>query len=143
MSGLIKEFKEFVDKGNIIDAAVGLILALAFKPVVDSLVNDVIMQIVAAIFGQPDFSALSIHWGDPLSGDASVDDLGRQLYDGGQIFYGSFINTIISFILIAFIVFMLVKAYNQSQRAKEEEAEEDAGPSEIDLLTEIRDNLNK
>ena len=141
---LISEFKEFVDKGNIIDAAVGLILALAFKPVIDSLVNDVIMQIVAAIFGQPDFSALSIHWGDALTGDASVDDAGRQLYDGGQIFYGSFINTVISFILIAFVVFLLVRAYNKSQRAKEEEAaEEPSGPSEVELLTEIRDSLKK
>ncbi len=140
---MIKEFREFIDKGNVVDAAVGLILALAFKPVVDSLVNDVIMQIVAAIFGQPDFSALAIHWGDPLTGDAAVDDLGRQLYDGGQIFYGSFINTVISFILISFIVFLLVKAYNQAQRKKEEEAEEESGPSEIDLLTEIRDNLSK
>lgn len=137
---MIKEFREFIDKGNIVDAAVGLILALAFKPVIDSLVNDVIMQIVAAIIGQPDFSSLAIHWGDPIG----VDDLNRTIYDGGQIFYGSFINTVISFILIAFVVFLLVKAYNQAQRKKEEEeAEEDSGPSEIDLLTEIRDNLTK
>ena len=137
---MIKEFREFIDKGNIVDAAVGLILALAFKPVIDSLVNDVIMQIVAAIIGQPDFSSLAIHWGDPIG----VDDLNRTIYDGGQIFYGSFINTVISFVLIAFVVFLLVKAYNQAQRKKEEEeAEEDCGPSEIDLLTEIRDNLTK
>ena len=137
---MIKEFREFIDKGNIVDAAVGLILALAFKPVIDSLVNDVIMQIVAAIIGQPDFSSLAIHWGDPIG----VDDLNRTIYDGGQIFYGSFINTVISFVLIAFVVFLLVKAYNQAQRKKEEEeAEEDSGPSEIDLLTEIRDNLTK
>ena len=103
---MIKEFREFIDKGNIVDAAVGLILALAFKPVIDSLVNDVIMQIVAAIIGQPDFSSLAIHWGDPIG----VDDLNRTIYDGGQIFYGSFINTVISFILIAFVVFLLVKA---------------------------------
>ena len=141
---MIKEFREFIDKGNIVDAAVGLILALAFKPVIDSLVNDVIMQIVAAIIGQPDFSSLAIHWGEPIGGEAGVDELGRQLYDGGQIFYGSFINTVVSFILIAFVVFLLVKAYNQAQRKKEEEAaEEDSGPSEIDLLTEIRDNLAK
>ena len=137
---MIKEFREFIDKGNIVDAAVGLILALAFKPVIDSPVTDVIMQIDAAIIGQPDFSSLAIHWGDPIG----VDDLNRTIYDGGQIFYGSFINTVISFILIAFVVFLLVKAYNQAQRKKEEEeAEEDSGPSEIDLLTEIRDNLTK
>lgn len=140
MKNLLAEFREFVDKGNIVDAAVGLILALAFKPVVDSLVNDVIMQVVAAIFGQPDFSALSIHWGDPIS----VDEFGRTIYDGGQIFYGSFINTVISFIIIAFIVFLMVRAYNNFKRSKQEEAEaEDTGPSEIELLTEIRDSLKK
>ena len=138
---MIKEFREFIDRGNIVDAAVGLILALAFKPVVDSLVNDVIMQIVAAIIGQPDFSALSIHWGDPVGGVEGVDEAGRQLYDGGQIFYGSFINTIISFVMVAFIVFLMVRAYNNHMRAAEEAAAEESGPSEIDLLTEIRDNL--
>ncbi|MCP3934357.1 MAG: large conductance mechanosensitive channel protein MscL [Actinomycetia bacterium] len=144
MKNLIAEFREFVDKGNIVDAAVGLILALAFKPVVDSLVNDVIMQIVAAIFGQPDFSALSIHWGDPMTGVEGIDEAGRQLYDGGQIFYGSFINTVISFLIIAFIVFMMVRSYNGMKRAKEETAaEEPAGPTEVELLTEIRDSLNK
>ena len=143
MSKLISEFKELIEKGSIVDAAVGLILALAFKPVVDSLVNDVIMQIVGAIFGQPDFSAISIHWGDALTGEGAFDEAGRQLYDGGQIFIGSFINTIISFIIISFIVFMLVKAYNNMKRTSEEAAEEEAGPSEIDLLTEIRDSLKR
>ncbi|NOX31435.1 MAG: large conductance mechanosensitive channel protein MscL [Actinobacteria bacterium] len=132
---MMTEFKDFIANGNIIDAAVGLILALAFKPVIDSLVNDVIMQIVAAIFGQPDFSALSIHWGDAIG----RDDLNRQLYDGGQIFYGSFINTVITFVIIGFVVFLMVRKYNQSRAA----GEEDAGPSETDLLVEIRDALKK
>ncbi|MDG2112557.1 MAG: large conductance mechanosensitive channel protein MscL [Actinomycetota bacterium] len=141
---MIKEFKEFIDRGNIVDAAVGLILALAFKPVIDSLVDDVIMQIVAAIIGQPDFSALSIHWGDALVGEGALDEAGRQLYDGGQIFYGSFINTVISFVMIAFVVFLLVKSYNKHNRKVEEEAaEEPSGPSEVELLTEIRDQLAK
>lgn len=141
---MIKEFRDFIDRGNIVDAAVGLILALAFKPVIDSLVNDVIMQIVAAIIGQPDFSALSIHWGDALAGEAALDETGRQLYDGGQIFYGSFINTITSFVMISFVVFLLVKSYNKHNRKVEEAAaEEPAGPSEVELLTEIRDQLAK
>ncbi|GEM_PF-2829138 len=92
---------------------------------------------------QPDFSALSIHWGDALTGEGALDEAGRQLYDGGQIFYGSFINTVISFALIAFIVFLMVRSYNRHVRKVEEEAaaEEPAGPSEVELLTEIRDNL--
>jgi len=112
--------------------------------VIDSLVNDVIMQVVAALIGQPDFSALSIHWGDPVTGDAGGDELGRQVYDGGQIFYGSFITTVVSFLLIAMVMFLLVRTYNRFQRAAEEVAvEEDPGPSELDLLTEIRDRLAK
>ena len=125
MKDLMSEFRAFIEKGSIVDAAVGLILALAFKPVVDSLVNDIIMQVVAAIFGEPDFRSLSFDLGD------------------ATIFYGNFINTVISFMAIAFIVFMLVKAYNSMQKAKEEQAAADPGPSDTDLLVEIRDALRK
>ena len=116
---MFKEFKEFIDKGGVLEAAVGLIMALAFKPVIDSLVDDIIMQIVAAVFGQPDFGSLSFGLGD------------------AEIFYGNFINTIISFVAIAAVLFLLVRAYNKARKP----GEEDAGPSEIDILTEIRDNL--
>ena len=92
------------------------------------------MQIVAAIFGQPDFNNISIHWGDA----ESVDDLGRTIYDGGTIFIGSFITQVIQFLSVAAGVFIAVKAYN---KMKGREAEEEDGPSEIDLLTEIRDSL--
>ena len=119
MGNLIKEFREFIDKGGVFEAAVGLIMALAFTPVVNSLVDDVIMQIVAAVFGQPDFGGLSFGLGD------------------AEIYYGRFINTIITFVAIAAVIFMLVKAYNSTNK-KDEAA---AGPSELDILTEIRDNL--
>lgn len=133
---MIQEFKDFVNKGGVFEAAVGLIMALAFAPVVQSLVDDVIMQIVGAIFGQPNFSNISLHWGDAVG----VDDLGRTTYDGGVLYIGSFINTVISFVMIAFVVFLLVKAYkNASKPAPEEEA----GPSEVELLTEIRDTLKR
>jgi large conductance mechanosensitive channel len=126
MKNLIAEFREFIDKGNIVEAAVGLILALAFTPVVKSLVDDIVMQIVAAIFGEPNFGRLSFGLGD------------------AEIFYGNFINTVISFVAIAFIVFMLVRAYNKSQRAETPaEPAADPGPSEKDLLVEIRDALTK
>jgi len=122
MKDLFAEFREFIENGNIVELAVGLILALAFKPVVDSLVDDIILQIVAAVFGQPDFSQLSFDLGD------------------SRIGYGNFITVIISFVTIAFVVFMLVKAYNKTQKPA---AEEDSGPSETDLLVEIRDALRK
>ncbi len=128
---MIQEFKDFINKGGVFEAAVGLIMALAFKPVVDSLVADVIMPIVGAIFGQPDFSGLKIGLGvEETLEDGTVQE--------AAINYGMFINTIVSFVIIGFVLFMMVKLYN---RATKPEAEE-AGPSEIDLLTEIRDGLN-
>ena len=117
---MVQEFKDFISRGGVFEAAVGLIMALAFVPVVDSLVADVLMPIIAAIFGQPDFSNLTIDIGD------------------SQIFYGRFINTIITFLIIGFIVFLMVKAYNAANKPEEEES----GPSEVDLLTEIRDSLS-
>ncbi len=131
---MLKEFKDFINKGNVVDLAVAVVLGAAFGLVINSFVNDILMQIVAAIFGQPDFNGISIHWGDP----ESVDDLGRTVYDGGTIFIGSFITQVISFLSVAAGVFLAVKAYNKMQKPK---VEEDEGPSEIDLLTEIRDSL--
>lgn len=119
MNKLIEEFRDFVNKGGVFEAAVGLILALAFAPVVTSLVDDILMQIIAAVFGQPDFGRLSFGLGD------------------AEIYYGRFINTVISFVAISFVIFLMVKAYNQMN----EKTEEESGPSEVDLLTEIRDNL--
>ena len=118
---MIQEFKDFVDKGGVFEAAVGLVMALAFTPVVNSIVDGVLMQIIAAIFGEPDFSSLTFD-----IGDASIQ-------------YGLVLTTIVSFLAIAFILFLLVKAYNQA--TKDDEEEEESGPSEVDLLTEIRDNL--
>lgn len=119
MNNLIQEFRDFVKRGGVFEAAVGLILALAFAPVVTSLVDDVLMQIIAAVFGQPDFGNLSFGLGD------------------AEIYYGRFINTVISFIAISFVVFLMVKAYNQMNSKDDEES----GPNEVDLLTEIRDSL--
>ena len=132
---MIQEFKDFINKGNVMEAAVGLIMALAFKPVIDSLVADVIMPIVGRIFGTPDFSELKIGLGgseevtDPVTGVVSMQE--------AAIRYGAWINTIVSFVIIALVIFMLVRAYNKATKA----TEEDAGPSEIDLLTEIRDGM--
>jgi large conductance mechanosensitive channel len=128
---IVREFREFINQGNVFEVAVGLIMALAFAPVVESLVNDVIMQIIAAIVGEPDFRTLTIN----LPGE-------------GVIRYGAFINAVISFLLMATVVFMLVKLYNQTMRRARGETEkaageEPAGPTEIELLTEIRDSLRR
>ena len=131
---MIQEFKEFINKGDIVDLAVAVVMATAFKPIVDAFVNGVLMQIVAAIFGQPNFDALTIHWGDQIGVDP---DTGLELYEG-QIYYGRFITQALNFVIVAFAVFLVVKAYNAAQK---DEEEEDSGPSEVDLLTEIRDSL--
>lgn len=118
---MIQEFKDFVNKGGVFEAAVGLILALAFAPVVQGLVDLIIMPIVAAIFGEPNFNDIVIDIGD------------------AEIRIGEWITIVIGFLLIALVIFFLVKLYNKGKAAEEE----DAGPSEIDLLTEIRDGLNR
>ena len=133
---MIQEFKDFINKGNVVDAAVGLIMALAFIPVVNSLVADVIMPVVGRIFGSPDFSSLKIGLGGLE--EVELED-GTTVMREAAINYGLFINQVISFLIIAFVVFMMVKAYN---RATNTQAEDD-GPSEVDLLTEIRDGLKR
>jgi len=133
---MIQEFKDFINKGGVFEAAVGLILALAFAPIVNSMVADIIMPIVGRIFGTPNFEDLSIGLGG--SEEVTLED-GTVVMQEAMIRYGAFINVVISFVLIAFVIFMLVKAYNNANKVVEEED----GPSEIDLLTEIRDGLKR
>jgi large conductance mechanosensitive channel len=119
---VIQEFKDFINNGNIFETAVGLILALAFAPVVTGFIDNIIMPITAAIVGEPNFDNITIGIGD------------------AEIFVGRWITTVIGFLLVAIVMFFLVKAYNNTNEAEEKET---AGPSEIDLLTEIRDSLTK
>jgi large conductance mechanosensitive channel len=122
---MLREFKDFALKGNVVEIAIGLVLALAFSAVVTSLVEHVITPIVAAIFGQPDFSQMSIHVGD------------------SEILYGSFINAVIAFVLVALALFLfVVKPYN-AMKARQEAGDEEAPPppEDIVLLREIRDGL--
>jgi len=127
-----KEFKAFINQGGVFQTAVGLIMALAFKPIVDSVVADLVLPIVARIFSTPDFSSLKIN----LGGETTTIN-GTEVQ--AAIAYGKFINVIISFLIIAFVLFLMVKAYNKATGFKEPEPE--TGPTEIELLTEIRDSL--
>ncbi len=131
---MIQEFKDFVNKGGVFEAAVGLIMALAFAPVVQGMVDHLIMPIVARIFGQPDFSDLKIGLGG--STEVVADDGTISMVEPA-IEYGAWLTLVLGFILIAAVIFMLVKAYNKSVEPEEEED----GPSETDLLGEIRDLL--
>ncbi len=121
---MLQEFKDFINKGNIVELGVAVVMAAAFKPIIDTFVDGILMQFIAMIFGEPDFTSLTFTLGDT------------------PYYYGSVLTAAISFTFVALAVFFLLKAYNAS-KAEEEAVEEDSGPSEIDLLTEIRDSLAK
>ena len=141
---MLKDFRDFAMKGNMMDMAIGFILGAAFGTVVKSLTNDVIMPIVASIFGTPDFSNLFIILRAPAdTTDVAMDSITAIREAGGVAMgYGLFINATISFILVALVLWMIVRGMNK-MKAKEEEAPapEPAGPTSEELLTEIRDVL--
>ncbi|WP_338410136.1 large conductance mechanosensitive channel protein MscL [uncultured Flavobacterium sp.] len=133
---MLKEFKNFIMTGNVIEFAVAVILAGAIGAVVNSFVNDVIMPIVGHFAGGLDFASYKT----VLSSEV-VDAAGVVVTAENAIRYGAWINTIVSLIIVGFVLFMIVKAYNKSKKAAEAAAP--AGPSQEDLLAEIRDLLKK
>lgn len=141
---MLSEFKDFIAKGNVIDLAVAVIIAGAFATITSSLTDDIIMPIVGAIFGGVDFSSFFIMLGPVPENYAGSLTNYEQLKEAGVplLGYGQFITVIINFIILAFVIFMLVRQANKIM-AKREEEEKPAGPTEIELLTEIRDNLKK
>lgn len=133
--GLWAEFKEFISQGSVMDLAVGMIIGSAFTAIVSSLVNDIVMPIIGVIIGGFDFADIKTSFVSPTTGQTV------------NIAWGSFITAIINFLLIALVIFLMVKAINGmhdklSKKADEEEAEEvDETSDEVKLLTEIRDAL--
>ncbi|MEP3226495.1 MAG: large conductance mechanosensitive channel protein MscL [Parasphingorhabdus sp.] len=138
---MFAEFKDFILKGNVLDLAVAVIIGAAFATITTSLTEDVIMPIVSAIFGTPDFSTMFILLGTPPAELAGSTDY-AALKEAGvpMLGWGQFLTVIINFVILAFIIFMIVRYANKVVKKAEEE---ESGPSEIDLLTEIRDNLKK
>ena len=131
------EFKEFIAKGNVLDLAVGVIIGAAFGKIVASLTEDLIMPVVGWVFGGLDFSTKYV----VLSGDVAPGtplDAARKA-GANVLAYGSFITAIINFAILAWVIFMIVKAANRAMPP----AAAPAGPSEVELLTEIRDSLKK
>ncbi len=126
---MLKEFKDFIAKGNVMDMAVGIIIGAAFTAIIGSLVADLINPVISLFMGGVDFSTMGYKIGE---GE-----------DGAVFAYGNFIMAVINFIVIAFVVFMLVKAVNKTKKAEEEAPAADPGPSEIDLLKEIAASLKK
>lgn len=141
--GFIKEFKEFAVRGNVVDLAVGVIIGGAFGKIVDSLVNDLVMPIVAAIIGKPDFSNLYVVLkGEVPLGTALAD--ARKIPQTAIFAYGNFITVLINFLLLAFIIFLMIKAINTLRRKDEKATSAPPAPSATEqLLMEIRDELRK
>jgi large conductance mechanosensitive channel len=142
---MIKEFRDFIAKGNVMDLAVGIIIGAAFTAIVTSLVNDLINPIIGLILGGIDFTSMYV----VLSGSVPAGAGLQAARDAGAaVFaYGSFFTAVINFLIIAFVVFLLVKFVNRLRDvaiAKDDPAPDaPAGPTELDVLMQIRDQLKK
>jgi large conductance mechanosensitive channel len=139
---MIKEFQEFIAKGNVMDLAVGVIIGGAFGLIVNSLVGDIIMPVVGAVFGGFDFS--NYFW--PLSANVTAASLEEAKKQGAVFAYGNFLTVVINFLILAWIIFLMVKGVNTMRRKLEKQKA--AGPAapppaDVQLLTEIRDLLAK
>ena len=135
-----KDFKAFIMRGNVVDLAVGVIIGAAFGAIVTSLVSDVIMPIIGAITGGLDFSNYYI----PLSKSVTATNLADAKKQGAVLAYGSFITLTLNFLIIAFVLFIVIRLMNQLKRYEAAKPAEPPKPSaEVVLLTEIRDLLKK
>ena len=144
--GFLKEFKEFAMRGNVMDMAVGVIIGGAFGKIVSSLVDDIIMPLVGKAVGNVDFTSLFIN----LSDDTAYDSLATAKEAGASVFaYGQFIQNTVDFLIVAFCIFLMLKGINKlaNLKKKEEapapEPEAPKGPTQEELLAEIRDLLKE
>jgi large conductance mechanosensitive channel len=138
---MLREFRAFIAKGNVLDLAVAVIIGAAFGKIATSLTEDIIMPIVGSIFGGLDFSSYFVLLGSVPEGyRGSLKDYAALKAAGAPVLgWGEFVTVVINFIILAFIIFLLVRWASKVMRR----ADDAAGPSEVDLLTEIRDELRK
>jgi large conductance mechanosensitive channel len=123
---MLKEFRDFIARGNVIDLAVAVIIGVAFGAIISSLVNDILMPLVGLVLGGIDFTSLSIQVGDAV------------------VKYGNFIQAVVNFLIIAFVLFLIVRSYNKTQKKEEKApAPPPEPPAEVRLLGEIRDLLRE
>ncbi|MEX2123019.1 MAG: large-conductance mechanosensitive channel protein MscL [Woeseia sp.] len=135
---MLKEFKEFAMRGNVVDMAVGIIIGAAFGKIVSSLVADVVMPPIGLLMGNVDFSQLYFN----LSGTEYPSLAAAQAAGAATINYGMFINAILDFLIVAFAIFMVIRGMNKLKKKEEAKPEEPLKPTaEVQLLTEIRDSL--
>ena len=137
--GIISDFKAFIMKGNIIDLAVAVIIGAAFGKIVTSLVDDIIMPVVGLLLGGVDFSRQLF----ALDGNSYESLEAAKEAGAATLTYGNFIQVIINFLIIAFSIFVILKAYERTKRKKEAAPAAPAGPTQEQLLMEIRDELRK
>ena len=137
--GLFGEFKEFIKRGNVMDMAIGVIIGSAFGAIVTSLVNDIIMPLISLLTGGLDFT----QWFVSLDGKEYETLEAAQTAGAAVLNYGNLISVIINFIIVAFCIFMVVKAMNKFMKKKEEPKEEPKKPDDVILLEEIRDLLKR
>ncbi len=139
---MLQEFKTFISRGNVMDMAVGIIIGAAFTAIVGSLVADLVNPVVSLFLAGLDFSGLFVVLGEGEYGSlAAAEEAGAAVFA-----YGRFIMAVLNFLIIALVVFLLVRGVNSLKRKEEEpapEPEPEPGPTEIELLTEIRDALKK
>jgi len=138
---MLKEFRDFAVRGNVVDMAVGIIIGAAFGKIVDSLVKDVIMPPIGLLLGQVDFSNLFLVMKQGTQAGPYMNVEVAQKAGAVTFNYGVFINTVISFVIVAFAVFLLIRVINRLK--KQEEAKHAATPEDVVLLREIRDALKK
>src|SRR5439155_2122874 len=137
---MLEEFKKFAMRGNVVDLAVGVIIGAAFGAIVTSLVGDIIMPIIGAVTGGLDFSNYFI----PLSKSVTAPALADAKKQGAVLAWGSFLTLTLNFIIIAFVLFIVIRLMNQLKRREEAAPSAPAKPTrEVELLTEIRDLLKK
>ncbi len=136
---MLKEFKAFIARGNVMDMAVGIIIGAAFTAIVGSLVSDLVNPIISLFLGGIDFSGLYV-----LLGSGDYGSIAQAEEAGAAVFaYGRFIMAVVNFLIIAFVVFMLVKAVNATKKKEEPAPAAPKGPTAEELLAEIRDALKK
>lgn len=139
---MMKEFKEFALKGNVVDLAVGVIIGAAFAKIVDSLVGDLIMPVLGALIGKLDFSNFFLVLGKVPAGTATTLDALKKA--GVPVFaYGNFLTVTVNFLLLAFVIFLMVKQINRLRREAPAPAPAPAPPEDVLLLREIRDSLRR
>jgi len=138
---MLKDFRAFIAKGNVLDLAVAVIIGAAFAKIATSLTEDIIMPIVGAIFGGLDFSSHFMLLGPvPAGYHGSMTNYAALKAAGAPVLgWGEFVTVVINFLILAFIIYLLVRAATKMMRKREEAS----GPTEVDLLTEIRDELKK